>query len=274
MAARVTLVRARDRDRLRWHRIRRARAWRALRLQRARHERADVDRRRRRDRRSASGPRPPRSCSSSRSRSISSRAAWTGRAQRHPRPHGSLRRLTPPSSATGRTARAGGPASRSASDMRVRPGETIPLDGRVVAGASDVNQAPITGESLPVDKGPGDEVFAGTINGHGALEVRVTRLGGDTTLGAHHSPGGGGAGRARARRRPSSTASRASTRPSVIALAALVAVVPPLVGWAAVDRLALSRAGAAGDRVSVRAGHLDAGGDRLGAARRPRGTAC
>ncbi len=64
----------------------------------------------------------------------------------------------------------------------VRPGEKIPLDGEVVAGTSAVNQAPVTGESLPADKAPGDEVFAGTINGRGALEVRVTRLRRDTTL--------------------------------------------------------------------------------------------
>ena len=55
--------------------------------------------------------------------------------------------------------------------MLIRPGEKIPLDGLVIEGRSDVNQAPITGESLPVDKGAGDEVFAGTINGHGALDV-------------------------------------------------------------------------------------------------------
>ena len=66
--------------------------------------------------------------------------------------------------------------------MIIRPGEKIPLDGRVVAGRSDVNQAPITGESLPVDKGLDDEVFAGTINGHGAIEVAVTRRRRDTTL--------------------------------------------------------------------------------------------
>ncbi|MGE0361623.1 MAG: heavy metal translocating P-type ATPase [Vicinamibacterales bacterium] len=64
----------------------------------------------------------------------------------------------------------------------VRPGEKIPLDGLVIAGRSDVNQAPITGESLPVDRGVGDEVFAGTINGRGALDVEVTRLVRDTTL--------------------------------------------------------------------------------------------
>jgi Zn2+/Cd2+-exporting ATPase len=66
--------------------------------------------------------------------------------------------------------------------MLIRPGEKIPLDGKVVVGRSDVNQAPITGESLPVDKAPGDEVFAGTINGHGALEVAVTHRRPDTTL--------------------------------------------------------------------------------------------
>jgi Cd2+/Zn2+-exporting ATPase len=64
----------------------------------------------------------------------------------------------------------------------VRPGEKIPLDGVVVLGASAVNQAPITGESMPVDKLAGDDVYAGTINGRGALEVRVTRLRRDTTL--------------------------------------------------------------------------------------------
>jgi Cd2+/Zn2+-exporting ATPase len=64
----------------------------------------------------------------------------------------------------------------------VRPGDKIPLDGVVVEGRSDVNEAPLTGESLPVDKGSGDEVYAGTIIGRGALEVRVTRLVRDTRL--------------------------------------------------------------------------------------------
>ena len=64
----------------------------------------------------------------------------------------------------------------------VRPGERIPLDGTVYAGQSSVDQAPITGESVPVEKAPGATVFAGTINGAGALEVEVTKLAGDTTL--------------------------------------------------------------------------------------------
>jgi Cd2+/Zn2+-exporting ATPase len=64
----------------------------------------------------------------------------------------------------------------------VKPGERIPMDGRVVSGASAVNQAPITGESVPVEKFPGGELFAGAINGDGALEVEVTRLAADNTL--------------------------------------------------------------------------------------------
>ena len=66
--------------------------------------------------------------------------------------------------------------------MLVRPGERLALDGTVVDGRSDVNQAPITGESVPIEKAAGDEVFAGTINGHGSLVVSVTRRRDDTTL--------------------------------------------------------------------------------------------
>jgi Zn2+/Cd2+-exporting ATPase len=64
----------------------------------------------------------------------------------------------------------------------VRPGERIALDGRVRSGSSAVNQAPITGESVSVSKDPDDEVFAGTINGDGALEIESTRAAEDTTL--------------------------------------------------------------------------------------------
>jgi Zn2+/Cd2+-exporting ATPase len=64
----------------------------------------------------------------------------------------------------------------------IRPGDRIPLDGEVVAGGSAVNQAAITGESVPVEKGLGDEVYAGTFNEHGSLEVRVTRPPSETML--------------------------------------------------------------------------------------------
>jgi Cd2+/Zn2+-exporting ATPase len=110
----------------------------------------------------------------------------------------------------------------------VRPGEKIPLDGRVTAGFSEVNQAPVTGESLPAEKAPGDGVFAGTINGRGALEIEVTKLRRDTTLARiiHLVE------RAQAQRAPSQALVERFARiytPAVIVLAVLVAVVPPLV---------------------------------------------
>lgn len=67
--------------------------------------------------------------------------------------------------------------------VRVRPGDNIPADGKVVDGESTVNQANITGESLPVDKQPGDPVFSGTSNLTGMIDVEVTKVGADTTLG-------------------------------------------------------------------------------------------
>jgi len=66
--------------------------------------------------------------------------------------------------------------------VMVRPGERIPADGTVESGQSAVDQSPITGESLPVDRGPGQEVFAGTINGEGALTVRADRHASESTL--------------------------------------------------------------------------------------------
>jgi Cd2+/Zn2+-exporting ATPase len=110
----------------------------------------------------------------------------------------------------------------------VRPGDRIPLDGRVAAGCSQVNQAPITGEALPVEKGEGDEVFAGTINGTGALEVLVTRVSSDTVLNRIVRL----VDAARSRRAPSQALVERFARvytPAVIALAVLVAVGPPVV---------------------------------------------
>lgn len=66
--------------------------------------------------------------------------------------------------------------------VRVKPGGRVPLDGEVIAGISAVNQAPVTGESIPVDKAVGDTVFAGTINETGILEFRVTAVSSDTML--------------------------------------------------------------------------------------------
>ena len=116
----------------------------------------------------------------------------------------------------------------------VRPGDKVPLDGRIVAGHSDVNEAPMTGESLPVDKGPGDEAYAGTINGRGALELEVSRIGPDTRLARiiHLVEA------AQARRAPVQSFVDRFARiytPAVIVLAVLVAIVPPLVAGADVS---------------------------------------
>ena len=66
--------------------------------------------------------------------------------------------------------------------VRIKPGERVPLDGKVTKGTGAINQAPVTGESIPVDKAPGDPVFAGTINETGELEFEVTALSSNTTL--------------------------------------------------------------------------------------------
>jgi Zn2+/Cd2+-exporting ATPase len=68
------------------------------------------------------------------------------------------------------------------STILIRNGDRIPLDGEILSGNSSINQAPITGESIPVDKMPGDPVFAGTVNGTGSLKVRTTKTAGNSTL--------------------------------------------------------------------------------------------
>ena len=118
-------------------------------------------------------------------------------------------------------------------EIVVRPGEKVPLDGLVLTGHSDVNEAPLTGESRPIDKEPGDEIYAGTINGRGAMEVRVLRLGRDSRL-SHiiHL-----VETAQARRAPVQTFVDRFARvytPVVLVLAAVVALGPPLVAGAPV----------------------------------------
>ena len=109
----------------------------------------------------------------------------------------------------------------------VKPGERVPLDGVVAEGESEVDQSPLTGESLPVGKAPGDELFAGTINGSGALVVETTKMAGETTV-AHMVRLVEMAGERRsASERWVERFARIYT-PAVMALAALVLVVPPL----------------------------------------------
>jgi Cd2+/Zn2+-exporting ATPase len=157
-----------------------------------------------------------------------------GRARRS---IGALARLMPETALVLR----GGREQRSAvaevlpgETVLVRPGERVPLDGTVSAGESSVDQAPITGESMPVPKTAGAEVFAGSINGPGALEVRVTRGAGESTLArvvrlveqsqAHKAP-------------TQRFVDRFATyyTPAVLVLALLVALVPPLLGGAWAD---------------------------------------
>jgi Cd2+/Zn2+-exporting ATPase len=111
----------------------------------------------------------------------------------------------------------------------VRPGERVPVDGHVRSGESALNQAPVTGESFPVEKAVGDTVFAGSINGNGALDVEVTRLAEDSTIARiiHQVE------RAQARRAPTQTLVDRFARvytPAVVGLAVLLAVVPPVIG--------------------------------------------
>jgi Cd2+/Zn2+-exporting ATPase len=122
----------------------------------------------------------------------------------------------------------------------IRPGEKVPLDGEVVAGGSDVNQAPVTGESLPADKTVGDEVYAGSINGRGSLDVRVTRVGRDTRLARiiHLVE------RAQGQRAPLQTLVDRFARvytPAVVTLALAVALAPPLL-WNVAWTVAIYRA--------------------------------
>jgi Cd2+/Zn2+-exporting ATPase len=109
----------------------------------------------------------------------------------------------------------------------VRPGEKIPLDGQVVKGETSINQAPITGESMPVHKSLGSEVFAGTINHDGAVEIIATKLAVDSTLAKIIKL----VGDAQSKRSPSEQWVESFARyytPVVMALAIAVMLLPPL----------------------------------------------
>ncbi len=111
--------------------------------------------------------------------------------------------------------------------VRVKPGERIPLDGTIVEGSSSVNQAPITGESMPVEKNIGDPVFAGTINERGSFEFEVTANKGNTTLARIIRT----VQEAQSERAPTQRFVDQFSRyytPAIFLIAILLAVVPPL----------------------------------------------
>lgn len=112
--------------------------------------------------------------------------------------------------------------------VSVRPGENIPLDGEITHGVTTVNQAPITGRSAPVEKSPGDDVYAGTLNGDGAIEVLCTKLAADLTVARIIHMVEEAQARRSAREQWVETFARYYT-PLMMGAAVLVAVVPPLV---------------------------------------------
>ncbi|HUI09551.1 MAG TPA: cation-translocating P-type ATPase [Bacteroidota bacterium] len=116
---------------------------------------------------------------------------------------------------------------RPGESFLVRPGERVPLDGEVVDGRSPVDESPVTGESEPVEKRPGDTVFAGSLNGTGALTLRALREAGDSAIARIAAL----VEDAQKKRAPLQTTVDRFARvytPAVLALAALVALVPPL----------------------------------------------
>lgn len=111
--------------------------------------------------------------------------------------------------------------------VRIRPGERIGMDGTIMQGQTSVNQAPITGESLPVDKSAGDPVFAGTINGAGSIDYRVTATAGNSTLARIIHAVEEAQGSKAPTQRFVDRFARIYT-PVVFAMALAVAIVPPL----------------------------------------------
>jgi Cd2+/Zn2+-exporting ATPase len=114
--------------------------------------------------------------------------------------------------------------------VRVRPSERVPMDGTVEAGSSSVDQSPITGESIPVEKGARDEVFAGTLNGDGLLEVRVTRIAADSTVSRMIRLVEEAQGQKSTTQRYAERFTRVYV-PCVVAATVLMWTLPPMAGW-------------------------------------------
>ncbi|MFO0828004.1 MAG: heavy metal translocating P-type ATPase [Phycisphaerales bacterium] len=112
----------------------------------------------------------------------------------------------------------------------VRPAERLPADGAVIEGDSDVDQSPITGESAPIAKAPGDQVFAGTLNGDGALVIEVRKLASESTMARMARL----VAEAESQKAPTQRLAERFTRvyvPCVVVATVLMIVVPPQIGW-------------------------------------------
>ena len=142
--------------------------------------------------------------------------------------------------ATARIKEGGAIAERPVEALRVgdvvvvRPGDRVPVDGEIIRGHGSIDQSPITGESVPVAKRIGDAVYAGTINQENGLEVRVRKLAQDNTLQRVMEM----VAEAQEQQSPTQQMTQRFTAwfvPAVLILVGLVIVVPPLLGWAALD---------------------------------------
>ncbi len=152
------------------------------------------------------------------------------------RARGAIRALADLAPPIARVVRSGREVETPVDDVKVddvvvvRPAERIPVDGVVQSGQSAVNQAPVTGESVPVEKSKGEQVFAGTINGEGALEIRTTRAVGDRTLDRVIKL----VEEAQTQKAPTQLFTERFERvfvPLVLVADVLLIVVPPLMGW-------------------------------------------
>ena len=147
-------------------------------------------------------------------------------------------------------------------EVIVKPGQRLPADGKVIEGNSAVDQSPVTGESVPVDKEPRDAVFAGTVNGDGVLLVEVTKLATESTLARMVRL----VSDAQTQKSPTQNFTDRIERvfvPVVLIGAGLLIAVPPLVRLS-FCRLLLSGDGGAGGGLAVRACHRHSGGGPVG----------
>ncbi len=146
----------------------------------------------------------------------------------------------------------------------VKPGQRLPADGKVTEGTSAVDQSPVTGESVPVDKGPGNAVFAGTVNGDGVLLVEVTKLAIESTLAPAMVLL---VSDAQTQKSPTQQLTDRIERvfvPVVLIGAGLLIAVPPLFAFPFAEVATLSSDGGAGRGFAVCACHRHAGGGSLG----------